>query len=220
MWNTVLFDLDGTLTDPKEGITNSVVHALAHYGITAEPDKLTCFIGPPLVDSFHDYYGFEREKGIEAVQYYREYFTERGIFENRLYDEIPALLKSLKAAGIRIALATSKPEPFAIRILEHFDIAQYFDCVCGAPLDEGINSTKGSVIAAVIAKCGCKSLKELVMVGDRKHDVIGAHENGIECIGVLYGYGSIEELTDAGADHIVKTAKQLCALLTDTGGIG
>lgn len=218
MWKTVLFDLDGTLTDPKEGITKSVAHALAHYGITAEPDDLVCFIGPPLVDSFHDFYGFEREKALEAVKYYREYFTTRGIFENAVYASIPSLLQTLKDCGMCIALATSKPEPFAVQILEHFGISEYFDHICGAPLDEGLNSTKGTVIATAIQKCGNKDLNEIIMVGDRKHDIFGAHENGIECIGILYGYGSREELTHAGADYITDTVESLKTLLTTQGG--
>ena len=218
MWKTVLFDLDGTLTDPKEGITKSVAHALAHYGIAAEPDELVCFIGPPLIDSFRDFYGFEREKGLEAVKYYREYFTTRGIFENAVYDNIPALLKALKDSGMCVALATSKPEPFAIQILEHFGISEYFDHVCGAPLDESINSTKGTVIATAIEKCGNKDFSEIIMVGDRKHDILGAHENRIECIGVLYGYGSRNELTEAGADYITETVESLKTLLTMQNG--
>ena len=218
MWKTILFDLDGTLTDPKEGITKSVAHALAHYGISAEPDDLVCFIGPPLVDSFHDFYGFDREKALEAVKYYREYFTTRGIFENAVYASIPPLLQTLKDHGMCIALATSKPEPFAIRILEHFGISEFFDHICGAPLDEGLNSTKGTVIASAIKKCGNRNLNEIIMVGDRKHDIFGAHENGIECIGILYGYGSREELTDAGADYITDTVESLKTLLTTQGG--
>lgn len=135
MYNYILFDLDGTLTDPKEGITNSVAYALMSYGIKENPDKLTPFIGPPLHESFMVYYNFDEKKAMEAVDKYREYFADKGIFENKLYPETEGFLKTLRAAGKKIALATSKPEVFARRILEHFHIDSYFDVIVGSNMD-------------------------------------------------------------------------------------
>lgn len=209
-FDTVLFDLDGTLTDPGEGITNSVAYALRKWGIEPpERQALYCFIGPPLVDSFMKYYGFTPENAQRAVEDYREYFRDRGIFENAVYDGVPALLQGLREAGLRVVLATSKPEEFAVTILEHFGLAQWFDAVAGASMD-GSRSKKGDVIAYALARCGGRA----VMVGDRKHDILGAKENGLPSVGVLYGYGSREELLAAGADKLVETPQQLLRLLT------
>lgn len=208
MYKTILFDLDGTLTDPGEGITNSVAYALEHYGITVEDKKsLYCFIGPPLNDSFVKYYGFDSEKAMEAIGVYREYFRERGIFENELYEGVGELLDKIKRSGRKIVLATSKPEEFAVRILEHFDLIRYFDVVAGASMDEKRNK-KGDVIAYALKKGGI-SVQDAVMIGDREHDIFGAKENGLPSIGVLYGYGSREELVAAGADKIVTTAEEI-----------
>lgn len=201
-------DLDGTITDPKEGITKSVAYALNCYGIQVEDlDSLEKFIGPPLSDSFQEFYGFEEEKSLEAVEKYREYFKDRGIFENRLYPGMERLLKNIMEHGGKIVLATSKPEVFAKRILEHFQIAQYFTFVAGSTLDMARNA-KGDVIRYALDSLGI-SAEEAVMAGDRKHDVIGAKENGMECIGVLFGYGDRAELEEAGADKIVETVEQL-----------
>lgn len=212
MFNTVLFDLDGTLTDPAEGITNSVAYALHRYGITVEEKKsLYCFIGPPLNDSFMRYYGFTTEKAMEAIGVYREYFRDRGIFENEVYEGIPELLEKIKKSGRKIVLATSKPEEFAVRILEHFDLMKYFDIVAGASMDEKRNK-KGDVIKYAMEKGGFDA-ENAVMIGDREHDIYGAKENSLPSIGVLYGYGDREELETAGADFIAETVADISELL-------
>lgn len=204
-YETILFDLDGTLTDPGIGITNSVWYALEKYNIAVkEREELYCFIGPPLIDSFQKYYGFSLEQAREAVDYYRKYFTEKGMFENEVYEGIETLLGQLKSAGKTLLVATSKPEVFAKKILAHFNLDQYFDFIAGATLDE-TRVKKAEVIEYVLDSCGIKELSKVVMVGDREHDVIGAKKVGIDCIGVLFGYGSKEELEQAGADYIAET---------------
>lgn len=212
MYKTVLFDLDGTLTDPGLGITNSVAYALKKYGIEVEErEKLYSFIGPPLNDSFKKCYGFSDEKAMEAIMYYREYFSEKGIFENEVYDGIKELLRRVKESGRKIVLATSKPEEFALRILEHFELTEFFDVVAGASMDEKRNK-KGDVIKYALEK-GCLTPEDAVMIGDREHDVLGAQENGIDTIGVLYGYGSRDELEKAGAMYIAETVNDIFDLL-------
>ncbi len=212
MYNTILFDLDGTLTDPAVGITNSVAYALEKYGIKVEDRKsLYSFIGPPLNDSFVKYYAFTSEKAMEAIMVYREYFRDKGIFENEVYEGIPELLEKIKKSGRKIVLATSKPEEFAVRILEHFDLIKYFDVVAGASMDEKRNK-KGDVIKYAMEKGGF-SIDDAVMIGDREHDIYGAKENGIPSIGVLFGYGSESELKEAGADYIAPTVGDIFSLL-------
>lgn len=212
MYKTVLFDLDGTLTDPGLGITNSVAYALKRYGIEVQDrEALYAFIGPPLNDSFKRYYNFSDEKAMEAIWVYREYFREKGIFENEVYDGIIQLLQKIKASGRKTVLATSKPEEFAVRILEHFGLAEYFDVIAGASMDEKRNK-KGDVIKYALEKGGLTA-EDAVMIGDREHDVYGARENGIDTIGVLYGYGSKDELEKAGAVHIAETVGDIFALL-------
>jgi phosphoglycolate phosphatase len=203
-----LFDLDGTLTDPKEGITNSVAYSLESFGIHIENrDDLTCFIGPPLQTSFEEYYGFDKQKSMEAVNKYREYFADKGIFENALYDEIAGLLETLKHGNYKIILATSKPTVFAKRILDYFDLTKYFDFIKGSELD-GSMSKKGDIIAYIMEALNLPKDKA-VMIGDRKHDIIGAKENGIDSIGVIWGYGSRGELETAGATVIVDSVTEL-----------
>ena len=219
-WNkkkVILFDLDGTLTDPGVGITNSVMYALEKYGITvSDKSELYKFIGPPLMQSFEKYYGFDQNKAERAVTLYREYFQDRGIFENEIYDGIQQLLDALKAQGKVIGLATSKPEIYAKQILEHFGLDGYFDFISGSMLN-GERTDKGEVIAWAIQLLGEKqryTLEEMVMIGDREHDVIGARKNGLASIGVLFGYGSREELTGVGADVVVSSVCELAEMLT------
>lgn len=208
MYNTVLFDLDGTLTNPGRGITNSVAYALNKFGIETEDKKeFYKFIGPPLLDSFMKYYGFSEEEAETAIAYYREYFRDTGIFENEVYDGIPELLEEIRNSGRKIILATSKPEEFAKRILVHFGLDKYFDFAAGATMDSSRNK-KGDVIAYALKESGCSS-ENAVMVGDRLHDILGAKENGLDSIGVLFGYGSREELENAGADYIAGTVKDI-----------
>ena len=200
MYKYVLFDLDGTLTDSAPGIKNSVIYALDKFGIKATHEELDCFIGPPLVDSFMEYYGFSKEDADKAVVFYREYFSEKGIFQNEVYEGVPEVLAELKNSGAKLALATSKPKPFADRILKHFDLEKYFDVVCGATFDGNL-SKKGDIVRLALEELGANK-DESILVGDRKHDVYGAHENGIPCLAVLYGYGDRQELEACHADFI------------------
>ncbi len=214
MYHTILFDLDGTLTDPGEGITNSVAYALKHYGIEVEDRKsLYPFIGPPLHESFMRYFGMSEETALEAVEVYREYFSVKGLLENRPYDGIEELLRSLRDAGKRLIVATSKPEGFSVRILEHFGLAKYFDLICGALMHPPKGYGKADVIRDALERCAIKDLDGVVMVGDRLHDVEGAHKIGLPAIGVLYGYGDRPELENAGADHIASDIPELSGLL-------
>ena len=213
----ILFDLDGTLTDPKEGITKSVQHALAHFGITVDDlDSLIPFIGPPLTDSFEMFYGFTHEQALEGVCVYREYFTQRGWRENQEYAGVREMLRALKTAGFSLSVATSKPEVFALRILDYFHLTDYFDVVGGADLD-GTRIRKADVIRYTLGRAGVsqsgQALEQVAMVGDREHDILGAKAVGIESVGVLYGYGSREELEAAGADALVKQPGDLVRLL-------
>lgn len=212
MYDVILFDLDGTLTDPGLGITNSVAYALERYGIEVENrESLYPFIGPPLADSFMKFYGFDSEKAMDAIRVYREYFRDKGIFENEVYEGVRELLENIKASGRKTVLATSKPEEFAVRILEHFDLAKYFDVVAGASMDEKRNK-KGDVIKYAMEKGAFRS-ENAVMIGDREHDIFGARENGLDSIGVLYGYGSRQELENAGADYIAETVQDILRYL-------
>jgi phosphoglycolate phosphatase len=201
------FDLDGTLVDSSLGITNSVIYALKKFGIEeTDRRKLYSFIGPPLTVSFEKFCGFTKEECAKAVEYYREYYRGGGIIENRVYDGLEDVLKELKRRGKRLAVATSKPEPFARQIVEHFHLAQYFDYVAGMELD-GRRGTKEEVIRYALDACKITDKSKVLMVGDREHDVLGAKGAGIECLGILYGFGSREELKEAGADYIAETVE-------------
>lgn len=211
-YQTIVFDLDGTLTDPKVGITKSVAYALKAYGIeVTDLDSLTPFIGPPLKDSFMEFYGFSEAKAMEAINTYREYFSKTGLFENEKYDGIEKVLQSLKRKGKRLLVATSKPEPFAVEILEYFGLTDYFEVIAGSKMNE-TRTTKAEVIAYALEKAGIVDLNQVVMVGDRKHDCIGAAQCGIDSVGVLYGYGDLEELKAAGATYIIAKVEELAAL--------
>lgn len=197
-----LFDLDGTLTDPGEGITRSVQYALAKFGICVEDRReLYCFIGPPLHESFEVYYGFSRQDAMRAVDYYREYYAVKGIFENKVYEGIPEALAALRERGVRISLATSKPEGYAKQILEHFDLIGYFDAVAGSNMD-GTRTKKAEVVERALMLLGNPDVHDCVMIGDREHDVLGGAAHGMDTIGVTFGYGSEQELQKAGATHV------------------
>ena len=213
-WETILFDLDGTLTDPAEGITKAVEVALNHYGITVE-DRFTLnkFIGPPLDESFPEFYGFDDEQVREATRVFREYFGRQGWAENIPYPGIDKLLGDLKAAGKKLIIATSKPEEFAVRIMNHFGLAQYMDVIAGASTDNQEGAKKANVIRKALQRAGVEDLSSVVMVGDRRHDVAGGHEVGMKVIGVLYGYGDRAEHEAAGADYIVEDIPSLEKLL-------
>ncbi|MPQ44652.1 HAD family hydrolase [Clostridium tarantellae] len=205
----ILFDLDGTITNSKLGITKSVQYSLKHFNINVENlDDLCTFIGPPLKDSFMKFYVFEETKALEAISKYREYFVEKGIYENELYENIVDALSILKEKEKTIILATSKPKIFAEKILQHFNLAHYFSYVCGSELD-GKRTKKGDVIKHVLKENNITDMNSVIMIGDREHDVIGAKESNIDCIGVLYGFGDYEELSKAGAVYIVNDINEL-----------
>ncbi len=208
----ILFDLDGTLTDPYTGITNSVLYALKKFKINENnPEKLRKFIGPPLVESFMDYYGLSKEDALIAVGYYREYFKPKGIYENKVYDGVKDMLDELCICGKKLYVASSKPEPFVIEILRYFGLYSYFYGIYGSTLDE-TRTKKDEVIAYALERSGIKKC-EAVMVGDRQHDIYGAKKNGLMSIGVLYGYGDRNEHLNANADIIVSTVEELKIIL-------
>lgn len=210
----IFFDLDGTLLDPFFGITKAVQYALKSFGIESELNDLKCFIGPPLKDSFMEFYGFDEVDAMKAVMKYRELYLETGIFENEVYEGIPMLLESLAKIGKKIVLATAKPTPSAEKILKHYNLMKYFTFVGGSTFD-GSRYNKTDVLKYVIEQCKLKSLSDIIMIGDRKHDIIGAKNVGIDSIGVLYGYGNREELETVKADYIVETVADLNKLLLD-----
>lgn len=212
-YDVILFDLDGTLTDSSQGIMNSIVYALKKYNIRVDnAEDLRKFLGPPLHESFRDFYGFDDKKSMEAVGFYREYFSTKGLLENEVYPEIRELLKDLKENGKRLILATSKPQPFTDRITEHFNLAKYFEFIAGSNMD-GTRSKKAEVIAYALSSCDITDKSNVVMVGDRAHDIIGAKTVGIDSVGVEYGYGDFDELSNAGATYIVKTVEDLRDLI-------
>ncbi|MFE6137404.1 HAD family hydrolase [Bacillus sp. NPDC057893] len=209
MYTTFLFDLDGTLTDPKEGIINSVLYALEKMGIEeVNISELDSFIGPPIQQSFADRYNMNEIEVERAVFYFREYLKQSGLLENKVYDGIPTLLQELKDAGNRLFVATSKPTVFAKQVIEHFQLTSFFEEIVGSDLD-GTRIKKEEIIAHILQTNEELQKEEMVMIGDRKHDVIGAGSNGIASIGVLYGYGNENELSDARAIHIVKDVEEL-----------
>ncbi|HEM3230244.1 HAD family hydrolase [Streptococcus suis] len=215
MYQTILFDLDGTLTDSGQGILNSVAYALKKMGIE-EPDtaNLNRFIGPPLYESFSRFYQLNPEDTQSAVDAFRVYFKEKGMFENQLYPGIIPLLEELRTAGKTLVIATSKPEIFAKQILEHFGIAHYFDVIAGASLDSS-RISKADVIGYAINQLEAFP-KHAVMIGDREHDIEGARMHQLPAIGVLYGYGSKQEFEKAGATMIVETVQDLKRVLLTT----
>lgn len=212
----LLFDLDGTLTDPGVGITTCVQYALQSFGIEEEDRaKLEGFIGPPLRDSFMNFYGFDAEKAEEAVAKYRERFQDTGIFENEVYEGIPKMLHTLQSKGFFLAVASSKPQVFVERILDHFDLRKYFKVVVGSELD-GSRENKDEVVREALNRLfAYKPIQkgQVYMIGDRSFDVEGAKALGIESVGVAYGYGSMEELKAAKADYIVRSVEELESFL-------
>ena len=213
-YKNILFDLDGVVTDSGEGIMNSVRNALNYFEIDVKDEaELKRFVGPPLITSFSKFYGFDEEKAKLAVEKYREYYRVKGIFEQKIYDGIERLLGELHKSDKKVFLATSKPEAFAKQILEHFNLAQNFTCISGATMD--LSKSKKTQIIGDIIKDHNLNLEETVMIGDRAEDIIGANENHINSIGVLYGYGDYEELSKVEPTYIVKDVKELMGLLVD-----
>lgn len=202
-FDTILLDLDGTITDPYIGITNAVMYAYEKLGLEVpERESLLSFIGPPLIVEFTRR-GFPEEQAKEAVRLYREYYGRTGLFENRLIPGTVELLQELKRMGKRVCLATSKPEEFSVRILEKFGVLEYFDFIGAATMD-GKRSSKLEVIRYVLGSTGAKP-EECLMVGDRMHDIVGAHDAGIKCAAVLVGFGSWEEFAEYHADFVCET---------------
>ncbi|MDO4188421.1 MAG: HAD hydrolase-like protein [Lachnospiraceae bacterium] len=223
MFKKILFDLDGTLTDPMIGITTCAQYALRHFGIEEDINNLKNFIGPPLVDSFTQFYGLTVEEAKEATKYYRERYAPIGKFENEIYEGIPEMLKELKEAGVVLAVASSKPEPFVEDILKFFDIDKYFDVVAGALMDE-TRTRKEEVMQVALDRLevpysgtfeggdGPKILvpkQEVAMVGDRKFDVASARKMGITAVGVRFGYAEEGELEAENPDFIANTVDDL-----------
>ncbi len=204
----ILFDLDGTITDSQEGIKNSVEYALKHFNLEVKDRaELNKYIGPPLRQSFMEFAGLSETDSHMAMTKYREYYGPKGIFENKVYNGISELLEKLKTEGKKIILATSKPWIYAEIILEHFDLKKYFDFVAGSELN-GVRTKKADVIAYAVEKYKIP-VSDAVMVGDREHDISGAKENNVKTIGVLYGFGSRQELESAGADYIAENVENI-----------
>ena len=209
MFDYLFFDLDGTLTNPAQGITNSFIHAFKSLGIEVPSyETLLTFIGPPLPVTFGKMMGLPESQVDEAIKKYREYFSTRGIFENELFDDIPPALEKLKAADKKLVVATSKPEEYSVKIVNHFGLDKYFDYVCGSCMDE-TRGSKTEIISYALDRCGINGSSDnnnksrVLMIGDRFHDIEGAKNNQIKSCGVLYGFGSQEELKKAGADYII-----------------
>ena len=210
----ILFDLDGTLTDPFLGITRSVAYSLKSFGIEVDDlETLKPFIGPPLDVSFREYYHMDEAQSWKAVEKYREYFSKKGLFENKVYEGMEDFLQSLLNMDMKLYVCTSKPEVFAKEILDHFSLTPYFTGIYGATLDGSLKN-KGDVVADCI-KQEQLNIQDCMMVGDRQHDIVGAHQNQIPCIGVLYGYGSLEEFQEYHCDYIAKDLIELKKIIEE-----
>ena len=214
MYQYLLFDLDGTLTNPKEGITKSVQYALHHFGIDVDdPDTLTSYIGPPLIPAFMEFHGLTQEQALEALQVYRQRFASVGLFENEVLEGVPEMLCALKQKGRFLAVASSKPEAYVIRILEHFDLLQYFDEVVGASMDEK-RSAKKDVIEEALHRMGkAPGDRNVLMIGDRMHDIEGARLCGLDSLGVYTGFAADGELEAAGATYVFHSIRSMADFL-------
>jgi phosphoglycolate phosphatase len=210
-FDTLLFDLDGTLTDSTEGIVKCLEYALERMGYDI-PEDTNKFLGPPLYTSFAEFCGMNEEQVNEAVRIFRERYSTVGLFENRVYDGVPEMLKRLRDGGKRIMVATSKPEVYAVRIFDRFGLSPFFEIVGGANIN-GTRNNKDEVIEYVLEKAGISDKSRVLMIGDRRQDVLGAHKTGLKCMGILWGFGSVEELTEAGADYIAETPEKAADML-------
>ena len=213
-FHTILFDLDGTLTDSSSGITTTIQLTLAHYGMEERRENLLRFIGPPLEECFSEF--LPDSEVPAAVSRYRARYSTVGLFENEVYPGIPAMLEALRSAGLRLAVTTNKPRPFSVRILEHFDLAKYFQVIEGAALD-GTVSTKRDVIELTLSRLGGLDRSRTVIVGDRLHDMEGASQCGISAIGVLWGFGSREELAPFCPCLLAKSPEEVTQFLLNCG---
>lgn len=210
MYKVILFDLDGTLTESGEGITKSVQYALEKLGQT-EPDlkKLEVFVGPPLLQQFMKYAGLDEETAVKAVEYYRERYTDIGIFENEVYPGVEDMLDKLRGKGYILAVASSKPERFVKKVLDHFDLTKYFHEIVGSEMNGG-RTSKADVIEEALDRLHMADHRDqVVMVGDKEQDVFGARKAGLKCLAVSYGYGSEEELKNANPLKIVDSAQEV-----------
>lgn len=216
----ILFDLDGTLTDSGPGIINCLEYALQDQGIPIPaPDQMRSYLGPPLADTFRDVFGMNDQQVTQAIDKYRERYHDVGLFENSVYEGVPELLAELQGTGLRLVTATSKPEYSATRILQHFELDQYFDFIGASALD-GSRDSKSLVIAHTLQKTNTHPTSHnMIMIGDRHHDVLGAKDHGIDTIGVLWGYGDAEELQSAGVISVAKNPAELRDLLLDSSGL-
>ena len=208
-YKAIFFDLDGTLTNPEKGILNCIQYACDYYGVKAEWDSLKKYIGPPLKDTFTELLG--ADKADEATSKYRERFAPVGLYENEIYDNVPNALEKLKNAGFVLCTASSKPQEFVEKILDHFDILKYFDYVGGATMDGKI-SEKDDVIKSVLDKTGLEN-NEVLMVGDRKYDLLGAEKMNMDAVGVLYGFGDFNELSACKNVCLINDITELCDIL-------
>ncbi|WP_099205981.1 HAD-IA family hydrolase [Scatolibacter rhodanostii] len=209
----ILFDLDGTLVNSSEGIFKSVYYALNSLGIEeSEPEQFRRFIGPPLDYSFRTFYNLNETGVRKALEKYRERYTEKGVYECKMYEGMKELVEELVAEGKTVCLATSKPQVFAEQILEMFHIKEYFKVIVGATLD-GTLSEKGDIIKEAVRQLAGVSKEEMIMIGDREHDILGAKENGVQSIGIRHGFAEKGEFEAAGADYIVENTHELKNLL-------
>lgn len=213
-FGTVFFDLDGTLSDSQQGIIRCIQYSLAKFGIEENDiEKLRCYIGPSLAETYRDFYGFNDEQIKQATEYYRERFERDGVQENEMFDGVLELILALKKQNKKLVLATAKPTVHAAKIIEYYQIKQYFSGIFGSNLD-GTREEKSEVIAYALASMPEISRDDIVMVGDRKHDILGAKENGLAVIGVGYGYGTIDEIKESKPDFIAYTVEELKNILT------
>lgn len=213
MYDIILFDLDGTLTDPLAGIMDSLRYALRKLGLgEAEDDQLRLFIGPPMADSFRDLFGLDEETTREAIQFYREHHVAEGLFLNTVFPDVPELLELLCQRGKTLCVATTKYTGFAQQVLDYFDLSKYFTLVAGGNYD-GTRTGKAELIAFTLQSLHVADKSRVVMIGDRKYDITGAKENGITAVAVTYGYGSVEELQSVAPDFTFNSVAELTGFL-------
>mgnify|MGYP002584534182 FL=1 len=210
MYKAIFFDLDGTLTESGEGITKSVQYALEKIGKAEEDlEKLKVFVGPPLMEQFMKYAGVDEATGRKAVEFYRERYEVKGIYENHPYEGVEEMLQELKRKGYILAVASSKPEYYVTQILDYFKLSSYFDVVVGSEMN-GARTSKSEVIEEALKRINMSDKRnEVLMVGDKEHDVLGARAAGLDCVAVAYGYGTQEELTEANPLKIVDSVDEL-----------
>lgn len=214
-YDYIFFDFDGTLSDSAPGIISSVNYALTNMGLPeGDAQDLKKFVGPPLSESFRKYYGFSENETTEAIRLFRVYYQDKGIFENSMYDGVPQMLKKLSDGGKTLVIATSKPEAFAKSISDRYGIADFFHYIAGSVMDE-TRTEKSQVIEYALKTCGITDPSRVLMVGDRLHDAVGAAKCSVDCMGVLFGYGSRAELTDAGAKYIAETVADVAPMILD-----